>query len=359
MVDFFPPSPEAKNVMSLRTRVSRWFLIVWRFSRPHTVIGTSLSFFGVYGLAIALFFAYPHSVNPVQAHLGKLAGAWVACLCANVYIVGLNQLTDVDIDRINKPQLPLASGALSPRVAQGLISGLGLGAIGLSTVLGSYLFLTVAVSMIIGTAYSLPPVRLKRFPFWAAFCILAVRGTVVNVGFYLHFNQLIQGRETVPVRALLMPSVFWSSVEASLFRVPVEVWILTGFVLIFSIAIALFKDIPDAEGDRQYNVATLTVRLGSEAVFNLVRWVLTVCYAGLGVIAFLGVQRANGWVLGIPHLVLLGLFWTRSFQVNLQEKQAIAQFYQFIWKLFFMEYVLFPGIYGLTALQTTQMLSLF
>ena len=32
-------------------------------------------------------------------------------LLANVYIVGLNQLSDIEIDRVNKPELPLASGA--------------------------------------------------------------------------------------------------------------------------------------------------------------------------------------------------------------------------------------------------------
>ena len=31
----------------------------------------------------------------------------------NIYITGLNQITDIDIDKINKPNLPLASGDLS------------------------------------------------------------------------------------------------------------------------------------------------------------------------------------------------------------------------------------------------------
>ena len=33
----------------------------------------------------------------------------------NVCIVGINQLYDVEIDRVNKPYLPLASGELSMR----------------------------------------------------------------------------------------------------------------------------------------------------------------------------------------------------------------------------------------------------
>jgi homogentisate phytyltransferase/homogentisate geranylgeranyltransferase len=35
--------------------------------------------------------------------------------------------------------------------------------------------------------------------------------------------------------------------------------------------------------------------------------------------------------------------WWQSFKVDLQDNSAIAQFYQFIWKLFFLEYLLFPA----------------
>jgi homogentisate phytyltransferase / homogentisate geranylgeranyltransferase len=35
------------------------------------------------------------------------------------------------------------------------------------------------------------------------------------------------------------------------------------------------------------------------------------------------------------------LYW-RSRDVDLEQKVAIADFYQFIWKLFFLEYLLFP-----------------
>ena len=34
----------------------------------------------------------------------------LALLCGNGYIVGINQLYDVDIDMVNKPYLPIAAG---------------------------------------------------------------------------------------------------------------------------------------------------------------------------------------------------------------------------------------------------------
>jgi len=33
----------------------------------------------------------------------------------NLYITGLNQVTDVEIDKVNKPYLPIASGELSKK----------------------------------------------------------------------------------------------------------------------------------------------------------------------------------------------------------------------------------------------------
>jgi homogentisate phytyltransferase/homogentisate geranylgeranyltransferase len=51
----------------------------------------------------------------------------------------------------------------------------------------------------------------------------------------------------------------------------------------------------------------------------------------------------NPIFLGVTHLLLLGVMWWRSQRVDLQDKIAIAQFYQFIWKLFFLEYLLFPA----------------
>ena len=43
-----------------------------------------------------------------KAFLGVLA-----LLCGNGYIVGINQIFDDDIDKVNKPFLPIASGKLS------------------------------------------------------------------------------------------------------------------------------------------------------------------------------------------------------------------------------------------------------
>jgi homogentisate phytyltransferase/homogentisate geranylgeranyltransferase len=184
----------------------------------------------------------------------------------------------------------------------------------------------VGISLAIGTAYSLPPIRLKRFPFWASVCIFSVRGVIVNLGLFLHFHQG--------------------------FPVISSVWLLTFFILVYTFAIAIFKDIPDTEGDRQYNIATYSLRLGTQRVFELARWVVSFCYLSAIVAGGFLVSSLNPVVAGITHAGVLAFFWWRSTQVDLADKEAIARFYQFIWKLFYLEYILFP-IVSLPALSVT------
>ncbi|UBF24770.1 homogentisate phytyltransferase [Kovacikia minuta CCNUW1] len=304
----------------------------WKFSRPHTVIGTSLSVLGLYFIALAEGrveggISLPFSLIP---HPSSLILPLLACLCGNVYIVGLNQLEDVEIDRINKPHLPLASREFSRKQAITIIVVTGILAISLAIAGSPFLLATVGISLIIGTAYSLPPIRLKRFPFPASLCILTVRGVIVNLGLFLHFSSQREWGAGFLSSLFPPPSL------------PPSVLILTLFILIFTFAIAIFKDIPDMEGDRQYNIRTLTLRVGKNNVFKLALGVLIACYLGMITVGVLGLPGVNPAFLVTTHLLALGSMWLRSRSVNLQNKRSISHFYQFIWKLFFLEYLIFP-----------------
>ena len=284
-----------------------WLYAFWKFSRPHTVIGTSLSVLGLYLIVLGT----THQFAPTS-----LIAPWIACICGNIYIVGLNQLEDVSIDKINKPHLPLASGEFSLWQGRTIVFLTGVIAIAVAVSQSVYLAGMVGLSLAIGTLYSLPPVRLKRFPFWASLCIFTVRGAIVNLGLFLHFNQG--------------------------FPIPAKVWALTIFILVFTFAIAIFKDMPDTEGDRQYNIRTLTLKLGLHPVFNLARAVLAACYLSMMAIAFV-LPGVNAVSLLVSHTIVLGLMWLRSDKINLQERSEVVRFYQFIWKLFFLEYLIFPA----------------
>ncbi|NEO28943.1 MAG: homogentisate phytyltransferase [Symploca sp. SIO3C6] len=312
------PPTSTHSPINIFQQPTEWLYALWKFSRPHTIIGTSLSVLGLYFIALSTA-----ASSLVLENLEQMLGVGMACLCGNIYIVGLNQLEDVEIDQINKPHLPIAAGEFSRRQAQLIVGMTGILALLLAGWLGPWLFLMVSTSLAIGTAYSLPPIRLKRFPFWAAVCIFSVRGAIVNLGLFLHFSWVLQHQET------LMPTP--------------SVWALTLFVLVFTFAIAIFKDIPDLEGDKQYNIITFTLKLGKLKVFNLARWVITVCYLGMLLAGCLWLPSVNSVFLGITHLAALIFFWWRSQQVDLQEKSELTQCYQLIWKLFFLEYLIFPA----------------
>lgn len=327
MSQIFPQKPPILPPHSPQVRFTQhplsWLHAFWKFSRPHTIAGTSLSVLGLYLIALAGSepWGVERGISP-GAVCYVLLSALLACLCGNVYIVGLNQLEDVEIDRVNKPHLPLASGEFSRRQGWTIVITTGILALVLSAWQSPFLMGTVWISMLIGTAYSLPPIRLKRFPVWASLCIFSVRGAIVNLGLFLHFRWILEN-------------------ESSVNEIPATVWALTLFILVFTFAIAIFKDIPDLEGDRRYHITTFTVQLGQHAVFNLARWVLTLCYAGMILASFL-IQGCNIPFLISTHAIALVIFWSLSLKVNLQDKQSIARFYQFIWKLFFLEYLIFP-----------------
>jgi homogentisate phytyltransferase / homogentisate geranylgeranyltransferase len=288
---------------------------LWKFSRPHTIIGTSLSVVALFAIALA---TTQSSIS--TANVAQLFGTWIACLAGNVYIVGLNQLYDIEIDRINKPDLPLASGKFSVTQGKWIVGISALLAIGLSALCGRWLFATVMASLALGTAYSIPPIRFKQFPLMAAMCILTVRGCIVNLGIFSHFNLVLSGEESLPT----------------------SIWILTLFILVFTIAIAIFKDVPDLEGDRKYQIQTFTLTLGKPAVFNLTRGAITLAYLIAIAAGIFMLPTVDPWFFVGSHTVLLGLLWWRSQNIDLEEQGSIADFYQFIWKLFFLEYLVFP-----------------
>jgi homogentisate phytyltransferase / homogentisate geranylgeranyltransferase len=277
--------------------------ILWRFSRPHTVVGTAISVAGIFAIAA-------HELGPLPAGRAAFHLFWtlVAALAVNVFIVGLNQLEDVEIDRINKPGLPLASGELSPARGRAIVAAAAVLPLVLALTQGWIETLAVAAALAIGAAYSSPPLRLKRYPALAAASISIVRALVVNLGVYLHFAGAFGGgHEVAPA-----------------------VWALTAFVLPFSFAIAVLKDVPDAEGDRRHRIFTFTVRLGPRAAFAMGMTALTLAYAGIALAGY-----APVW-----HVAALVLLWWWASRADTSD---FTGFYMRVWILFFCEYVAVPA----------------
>ncbi len=281
-----------------------------RFGRAHTLIGTTLSILALY------FMAARH----VGAHdWGVLGLTLFSCLAANVYITGLNQVTDVAIDKINKPYLPLASGAYSMRTGKWIVGICGVLAIVSCLVYPPWLTATVLASLAIGTAYSVEPVRLKKYHFWAAFCIIVVRGLLVNLLLYLHFRTALGAGP----------------------QVQGSVWLLTGIIFVFGVIIAWFKDLPDTAGDEQYGIRTLTLIHNREWVYARGGLLLTVTLFVAAAYTFW-----VGWVyLGVGLVALLMAFRWLARRLDLTDQASIARFYQGTWGVFFGIYLVF-GLWG-------------
>lgn len=288
------------------------------FSRPHTIIGTTLSVLALATLAGLVTGGWAGWVQVLAVLVGSLA--------VNVYIVGLNQLTDVDIDRINKPWLPLASGALTVPSARRLVAGSAVLAGAIGVLAGPFALAAFVVGFLVGTAYSVPPVRLKHHALWAALSIAGVRGLVVNLLLYLHFATVVGAAP----------------------RVPAVLVVLTAVVLAISLVIAWFKDIPDMDGDRRFRVHTLTLRLGARRVLALGLVVLALAYAAVITAGVVGVPGAHGGVLVAGHVLALVVLAVATSRVDLTRRPSIARFYLVIWALFYAEYLVFPAA-GLMA----------
>ena len=142
-----------------------------------------------------------------------------------------------------------------------------------------------------------------------------MRSLVVNLGVYWHFA----GDIAPPV------------------------WALCLFVLPFSFAIAVLKDVPDIEGDRQYSIRTFTVRLGGRRVLNIGLAALAIAYAGMIFVApFALKDHAQPVVLVAGHLGAAGLLWYWSRQADPEDREGFTRFYMRVWALFFLEYILVP-----------------
>jgi homogentisate phytyltransferase / homogentisate geranylgeranyltransferase len=285
--------------------------VLWRFSRPHTIVGTALSVVGLYVIA----------TTQLPGDLGDLAWTLLAAFCVNVFIVGLNQIEDVEIDRVNKPHLPIAAGDLSVAAARRIVAAAALIPLVLAVTQGVLELAAVAVAMAAGVAYSSPPLRLKRRPVVAALAITGVRAVVVNLGVFGHFALSLGGELAIPA----------------------SVWALTLFVLPFSFAIAVLKDVPDIEGDRRFGIATFSVRLGPERVLALGVAALTVAYAGMAIAGPLLVDDASGLVLALGHALLLPVVWRWASRVDVGDRDGFTRFYLRVWGLFFAEYLLVPA----------------
>ncbi|XP_002531591.3 homogentisate solanesyltransferase, chloroplastic [Ricinus communis] len=301
-------------------KISEFKDACWRFLRPHTIRGTAL---GSTALVARALIENPNLIK--WSLLLKAVSGLFALICGNGYIVGINQIYDIGIDKVNKPYLPIAAGDLSVQSAWLLViffAVTGILMVGLN--FGPFITSLYCLGLFLGTIYSIPPFRMKRFAVAAFLIIAMVRGFLLNFGVY-HAT-----------RAALGLSFEWSSPVA----------FITTFVTLFALVIAITKDLPDVEGDRKYKISTLATSLGVRNIAFLGAGLLLLNYIG-AVWAAIYMPQAFRRSLMIPVHTILAAFLI--FQAWVLEranytKEAISAFYRSIWNLFYAEYLIFPFI---------------
>lgn len=207
----------------------------WTFSRPFTLIPPMV---GIFCGAVIGFAAKRPAVGPLPVVL-----AVVAAGVLNAASNGLNQIFDLENDRINKPHRPLPSGRISNTGAWAFTVAAYVVALTLAALVNAETFVIYVVAAGATVIYSAPPLRLKRRTWSSNFIIALVRGELLKVA-------------------------GWAAVATVLGSW--EPWYIGFIYFLFLLGATTTKDFADIEGDRAAGCATLPVRFGAARSARLI-----------------------------------------------------------------------------------------
>lgn len=234
--DAISKAKEEVEAGSLKARLRA----LYKFTRPHTIRGTILA--SIAGTIRALIDT-PGAIGSANwgAMLPRAFAGMIALLLGNAFIVGINQIYDKDIDEMNKPFLPVASGEMSKQSAWVTVLGsMIVGPMVVYALFPPLLFRLYCFGLFLGGIYSVPPIRTKKNPLLAGLTIATVRGFLLNFGVYYAVKDAIGAPFS------------WSP----------KVSFIARFMTMFATVIAVTKDLPDIEGDKVCKQPTGAVSFG-------------------------------------------------------------------------------------------------
>jgi len=321
--DFDPDAINRQVAEAQAGSIKARFRALYKFTRPHTIRGTILA--SIAGTTRALTDT-PGAIANAQwgALMPRAIIGMVALLLGNAFIVGINQIFDEKIDKMNKPFLPVASGEMSKRFAW--VTVLSAGAIGPLIVKQFFplvLFKLYMLGWILGAIYSVPPIRTKRNALAAGLTIATVRGFLLNFGVYYAVKDAIGAPFS------------WSPKVAFIAR----------FMTVFATVIAVTKDLPDTEGDKKYNIETLATKVGIPKIAKGATVCLLLNYIsaiGQGLLAAPGTFNKIPMIGG--HLALASMLLARFRKLDADSIPSVKLYYKHIWDNFYLEYLLYTLI---------------
>jgi len=193
-------------------------------------------------LATELGFEAVPGPSSWRLHAGALFALALLVAAANVH----NDLVDVEIDRLNRPTRPLASGALSRRAATFAAVLLYAGFVLVSVWLGFPQSCLLAAMGVSTWAYN---TRLKHMPLSGNVCVALLCALAV---YFAEFPAW--PHHTVPA---------------------------IGVAFLITLTRELLKDIEDIPGDRAAGARTLPIVLGVDAALRTVQWLIAISLSWL------------------------------------------------------------------------------
>jgi len=240
------------------------FFYIWKFIRPFTLLAPSVGFFSAAVVAA-------RGIPPLHTLFGVCSAAFLNA-ASNI----TNQIFDLEIDRLNKPDRILPQQKLSLKEAKtSAIVFFFLSFFSALYVPNRQFFTIVLIASFITFFYSSPPLRVKQFPYLANFWIAIPRGTLL----------LVSG---------------WASVRSVW---DPEIWVIGVVFGLFVFGATTTKDFSDVEGDARYGCNTLPALLGFRGAALFMAPFLTFSFLLLPLAKIAGLLKGRA-----PHLIGLGLF---------------------------------------------------
>jgi 4-hydroxybenzoate polyprenyltransferase len=202
--------------------------LYWTFARPFTLVPPMIGIFS--GSLIG--YGASHVAFPVF----HVALAVLAAGVLNAASNGLNQICDLENDRINKPHRPLPSGQMTFGAAWSFVVATYVVALAMVALVNRETFAIYVIAALATVAYSAPPIRLKRHPVGSNLIIALIRGWLLKVA-------------------------GWAAVATVL--TSIEPWYIGFIYFVFLLGATTTKDFADIEGDRAAGCITFPVRYGA------------------------------------------------------------------------------------------------
>ena len=244
--------------------------------RPFTLVAPALGFISG---ALTAVGAAPREPWSPSLLVAPFVGAAMAALL-NAGNNALNQIYDLEIDRVNKPKRPLPSGRLTiPQVwwFTNITYALALVLAWLVAPNGRHeCFWLVAVAVVCTYLYSVPPFRTKRLGIWANVTIAIPRGVLLKVA-------------------------GWSSVKTI---AGLEPWYIGAIFGLFLLGATTTKDFADMEGDRRGGCRTLPIQYGVRKAAWMISPSFVIPFIMINIGAAAGVLTGSFWLLQILGAVM-------------------------------------------------------